>query len=248
MVGEADRLAERVKALIFDTGGTVFDWHSGVAASLSRIGSEFGIQADWPALTKEWRRTSTDMVKKGLPADGGRSTIDMDGVLRLTLDQMLAARGLDHMAEEGRRRLVHAWHDLDAWPDVGQALPRLRRKFIISPFTILNTRLVIDASRRSNLSWDCVISCEMIGIYKTLPGSYETAARWLGLSHDEILLVTTHNNDLKAAHENGFPTAFVYRPDEWGDIPSLDPEPDPVTDMVCWDFNDLADQLACARA
>jgi 2-haloacid dehalogenase len=245
MAGKADLVASKVKALIFDTGGTVFDWHSGVTEALSRIGSEFRIEADWPALTKEWRRTSTDMVKEGLPTDGGRASIDMDGVLRLTLDRMLDERGIEGFSHEARARLVHAWHDLDAWSDVVEALPRLRRKFIVSPFTILNTRLVIDASRRAGLSWDCIISCEMIGIYKTLPGSYETAARWLGHPHDEILLVTTHNNDLQAAHENGFPTAFVYRPDEWGDIPSLDPEPDPRADLVCQDFNDLAAQLGC---
>lgn len=234
---------KKIKALICDTGGTVFDWHSGVSRALQQIGAESGVEADWIALTREWRKTSTDMVKAGLPSDGGRASIDMDGVLRMTLDRMLAERQVDGFDDAARNRLVQAWHDLDAWKDVGEALPLLRQRFIVSPFTILNTRLVIDASRRSRLNWDCIISCEMIGIYKTLPGSYETAARWLALNHDEILLVTTHNNDLAAAHENGFPTAFVYRPDEWGDIPSMDPEPDPRADMVCNDFNDLANQL-----
>jgi 2-haloacid dehalogenase len=226
----------------------VFDWHSGVSTALARIGDASGYGGDWPALTKEWRRLSTGMVEDGLPTDGGRASLDMDDVLRLTLDDLLSRRGLGDITEQARRELVHAWHDLDAWDDVKSGLPRLRKRFVAAPFTILNTRLVIDASRRARLSWDCVISCEMIGIYKTLPGAYETASRWLALPHDRILLVTTHNNDLRAGHTYGFPTAYIHRPHEWGDIPSPDPDPDPLADMICEDFDDLADQLGCARA
>jgi 2-haloacid dehalogenase len=247
MKKDAKEIADRIGAVVFDTGGTVFDWHSGVAAALARIGGEADYDTDWPSLTKDWRRLSTRMVNEGLPADGGRASINMDDVLRLTLDDILSRRGLDGMPEEARRALVQAWHDLDAWDDVKTGLPRLRQRFVISPFTILNTRLVIDASRRAKLSWDCVISCEMTGIYKTLPGAYETAARWLALPHDRILLVTTHNNDLRAGHSYGFPTAYVHRPNEWGDIPSLDPDPDPLADLICDDFDDLAEQLGCPQ-
>src|SRR5690606_1711841 len=103
-------LANSVSALIFDTGGTVFDWHGGIADALERIGGEFGIAGDWLALTREWRRLSTGMVNDGLPSDGGRATLDMDDVLRRTLDDMLARYGLA-FPEEARTRLVRAWHD-----------------------------------------------------------------------------------------------------------------------------------------
>ena len=51
MTKDAREIADRIGAVIFDTGGTVFDWHSGVAAALARIGGETGYDADWPALT-----------------------------------------------------------------------------------------------------------------------------------------------------------------------------------------------------
>ncbi len=238
-------IARTIAALTFDTGGTVFDWHGGIAAAFERVGAAAGIAGDWPALTKHWRRRSTGWVNDGLPTDGGRATIDMDDVLRRTLDDVLARERVD-LPESARAQLVRAWRELDAWPDVPLALPRLRERFVVTPFTILNTELVISASRRARLSWDCVISCEMIGIYKTLPGSYATAARWLGQKHENILMVTTHNNDLRAAHEYGFKTAFVYRRKEWAEIPQPSPEPDPVADIVAEDFGDLADQLGCA--
>ena len=88
---------------------------------------------------------------------------------------------------------------------------------------------------------------EMIGIYKTDRVAYETAAHWLDRRHDQILLVTCHNNDLRAAHAYGFKTAFVNRPDEWGDERSPDAEADPAADVVCEGFEDLADRLGCQR-
>ncbi len=47
------------EALIFDTGGTVFDWHTAVKTSLESVGSARGLDADWGAVTKAWRRRST---------------------------------------------------------------------------------------------------------------------------------------------------------------------------------------------
>ena len=245
MVGNAQEIAQSVGGLTFDTGGTVFDWYTGILRALIRAGERLSITADWPTVTWAWRQQSTGMVNDGLPEAIGRASMDMDDVLKVSLDRVLSEFGLDAIPDEERQRLVRAWRELDAWPDARTGLPRLRERFIITPFTILNTELVILASRRSRLSWDCVISCEMIGTYKTHPRSYATAAHWLGLKPENLMMVTTHNNDLRAAHACGFRTAYVYRNDEWGPRPSLDPDPDPLADIVCQDFDDLADQLGC---
>ena len=53
--------------------------------------------------------------------------------------------------------------------------------------TILSTSLVIDVSRQNNITWDCIISCEMIGTYKPLPAAYQTAAAWLALEPSQIM-------------------------------------------------------------
>jgi hypothetical protein len=63
----------------------------------------------------------------------------------------------------------------------------------------LSTSLVIDVSRRNGLSWDCIVSCEMIGTYKTQPQAYRTCAQWLGYRPDELLMIACHNFDLMAA-------------------------------------------------
>lgn len=246
MAAYANEVARDVAALMFDTGGTVLDWHGGIVNAFSEIGTARGLSGDWPVLTRTWRRLSTDLVKAGIPMVGGRASLDMDDVLLQTLHTTLDEHDVRGFTKADHDKLVAGWRDLDAWADVKTGLPRLRSRYVVAPFTILKTSLIIAASRRAGLSWDCVISCEMIGIYKTHPESYGTAARWLDLPHDRILMVTTHNNDLCAAHENGLRTAFVRRPDEWGGQRPPDPDPDPVADLVADDFDDLANQLGIA--
>jgi 2-haloacid dehalogenase len=239
-------LSSAVIALTCDAGGTVLDWYTGILSAFQRIGVEEGVVVDWSALTKTWRRLSTELVNSGIPMKGGRATLDMDGVLHQTLLATLKDHSVAGFSEQSKAALVAAWRTIQAWPDVSVGLPRLRSRFIVAPFTILKTSLIIEASRLNGLSWDCVISCEMIGIYKTHRVAYETAARWLDLPHNRILMLTAHNNDLVAAHENGFRTAFVKRPKEWGGEGPSRPDPDPRADLVADDFVDLADQLGCS--
>jgi len=86
----------------------------------------------------------------------------------------------------------------------------------------------------------------MIGVYKTHPVSYATAAHWLDLPADRIMLVSTHDNDIQGAHAAGFRTAYVDRPREWWDMPSPDPGPSAAADLVAADLVDLADRLGMA--
>ena len=52
---------EEVKALTFDTGGTILDWHTGFTNALAKAGAKYGLQKDWPGLANELRRRSLDL-------------------------------------------------------------------------------------------------------------------------------------------------------------------------------------------
>jgi 2-haloacid dehalogenase len=146
-------------------------------------------------------------------------------VHRDTLGETLDAAGLQALGGAEREQLLRGWYELDAWPDFAPALAALRRALPAVSFTMLPTALVMSVSRRNALAWDAIVSCEMIGVYKPNPGAYATAARWIGLAPEQILMVACHNFDLNAAQAAGFRTAFVRRPDEWG--PEGPPEPNP---------------------
>jgi 2-haloacid dehalogenase len=228
--------------VLFDTGGTVLDWHSGVTAGFEGAGRRAGVTADWGALANTWRRLSTDHVKLVTLENAGLMRENMDDVLRATLGATLQQHSVLGLEGEGEA-LLRAWRGSPAWPDASEGISLLRQRYTVAAFTILRTSLVIEASRRSGVQWDAVFSCEMTGVYKTAPAAYENVARWLDLPVSRILLAATHNNDISAARACGFRTAYIYRPTEWGSIPSADPEPGADAEMVAADILDLAHQL-----
>jgi 2-haloacid dehalogenase len=230
--------AGSVKALTFDTGGTVLDWHGGLTRAFARAGARHGLQADWAAVTNAFRR-------RGLQGMRGqvRPAFNFDDVHRRTLDEVIAEFRLEALDAGDRDTIWRTWHALDAWPDFAPALARLRSRYVVASFTLLTTSLVIDVSRRNGIVWDAVISCEMIGWYKTRPEAYLTAARWLQLDPAQVLMVASHNIDLMAARGCGFRSAYVRRAGEWGPEGATDHEPDPAHDLVVDDFGELARAL-----
>ena len=236
---------EQIKALTFDTGGTILDWHSGFRTALAEVGDKHGIERDWAALSNELRRRSLKrMLNLGEHAP---PAYNFDDAHRAALDEVLAENGLDAFTDAERHEI--SWtrpHNFRCWPDFPAVLPRLRDKFICASFTILSFRIIIDTAKRNGLSWDAVISCEAIGKYKLLPEAYRTAAKFLQLAPEECCMVACHNFDLDAAKAVGFKTAFVRRPDEWGAQGPPDPEPNPEHDIIVESFPDLAAALGAS--
>ncbi len=231
-----------VKALTFDTGGTILDWHTGFSTALAQTASRYGLERDWPALANEIRKRSLGrMLNLG---EHEPPAYNFDGAHRSALNEVLEENGLGAFTDEERHAI--AWngvHSFDCWPDFPPVLPKLREAYICASFTILSFRIIIDTAKHNGLSWDAVISCEAIGKYKLLPESYQTAARFLQLDPSECCMVACHNFDLDAARSQGFKTAFVRRPDEWGSAGPPDPEPNPANDIIVDDFPSLARAL-----
>jgi len=223
-----------IKALAFDTGGTVLDWHGGLVAAMSAVGAVHHLAPDWHEVVNDWRRRAL----KGIVSQT-RPSFNMGDVHRRTLDETLAQFGLDAFNVAERDRIWRSWHALDTWPDVAGALAALRKVLPVVSFTMLPTSLVVDVSRRNGITWDAVISCEMIGVYKPHAEAYATAARWMGLEPAQILMVACHNFDLNAAHQAGFRTAFVRRPAEWGPAGPPDPNPNMDYDFVVDGFHEI---------
>ena len=233
---------DKVKALTFDTGGTILDWHTGFRTALADLGAKYGVERDWGMLANEVRRRGLGaMLNLGEHEPPGYT---FDGAHKKAVDSVLDENGLEAATEEERRAIW--WdraHSFQCWPDFPAVLPKLRGKFICASFTILSFRIIIDTARANGLSWDAVFSCEAIGKYKILPEAYQGVAKFLQLDPSEILMVACHNFDLDAAKGQGFNTAFVKRPDEWGAEGPPDPEPNPIHDIVVDSFPELAERL-----
>jgi 2-haloacid dehalogenase len=227
-----------IKVLAFDTGGTILDWHGGITAALAECGLRRGVSRDWHELANEYRRRSLRRMIGAVAPN-----FNIDDVHRDVLDELLAEENITTFSIEDRQAVASRWHQLDAWPDFVPAMARLRRRYPCVSFTILSLSLVIDVSRRNAIDWDAVISCEMLGVYKTRPAAYQHTTRLLQVLPGEILMVACHNFDLDAARGEGYRTAFIRRPDEWGPAGPPDPVPNPATDLIADGFAELADRL-----
>ena len=82
-----------VKALTFDTGGTVLDWHTGFRKALAKAGAKHGLERDWPAIANELRRRSLRLtVNMGEHSPPDRNHDDSH---RMALDEIIAENGME---------------------------------------------------------------------------------------------------------------------------------------------------------
>jgi len=227
-----------VRALVFDVFGTLVDWRSGVAQAFRAA----GVPGDAEELADEWRARYWPMLRE--VNEGARPWQNFDEHHLLTLDGLLAERGLELAADE-RQRLMSAWHRLEPWPDVRAGLEQLRRGRVTATLSNGHMALLVDLTRHADLRLDCLISAELARVYKPSPELYLTAARLLAVDPGELMLVAAHPLDLKGARSAGLSTAFVDRPLEYG--PGSPPRSDPDADLSAADLHDLAAQLAQAR-
>lgn len=223
-----------LRAILFDTGGTVLDWHGSLVGELRDLSAEQFRNVDPGEFVNEWRRRTMRVIVGQV-----RPAFDMDDVHLRALDETVVHFGLSPLDGSARQRLWQGWHRLRAWPDFPPALSTLRERIPVVSFTMLPLRLVLDVSRINGLTWDAIVSCQMIGVYKPHREAYETALTWLGLRADEALMVACHNFDLNAAQDAGMRTAFVRRPLEWGPGGPPDPRPNRSYDLVVDTFDEL---------
>ena len=234
----------KIKALTFDTGGTILDWHSGFSSAFKIAGDEHGLDKDWKQLTNELRRKS---LKKVLNlGENNIPEYNFDDAHKMALKEIINEHNLNIFTEKNIHNIAYtAPHNFLVWPDFPDALKILKSKYLCISFTLLSFKLIIDTARKNNLSWDAVFSCEGIKKYKILPEAYETAAKWLQLKPEECAMVACHNFDLDAAKNVGFKTIFVKRPDEWGHESPPDPKPNDHHDIIVNTFTELPGLLKC---
>ena len=154
--------------------------------------------------------------------DGHRDFVPLDVLHLENLRAVLAEYELPTSSSR-RTELWQSEHGLaPARPLAGQCAPPSPRSswhYVIGPLSNGNLALLVNMAKRAGLPWDVVIGADVTGVYKPQPAAYTSAAELLGLPPSAVMLVAAHNNDLRAARESGFATAFVLRATEHGPGP-----------------------------
>jgi len=240
---QVKRELANVKALVFDTFGTVVDWRSSVIAEGMAWGKGKGLQIDWAQFADRWRlgyRPAMDKVRKGeIP------WTRLDDLHRMILEGLLKEYHIQGLSEEEKVSWTYVWRRLKPWPDSVEGLTRLKKKFIIAPLSNGNIALMASLAKFGGLPWDAILGSELVHHYKPDREVYVSAPYYLDLKPEEVMMVAAHKGDLQAARSCGLRTGFIYRPNEFGNgsagVPDKAQPGD--YDVVSVSAIDLAEQL-----
>ncbi|WMY11786.1 haloacid dehalogenase type II [Paraburkholderia phenoliruptrix] len=230
-----------VKAIVFDTFGTVVDWRSSIINDLSAWGGGRGLDADWPKLVDRWRalyEPQKDRVRKGEIPWTNLDELHLDA-----LKTLLPEIGLGGLRSDDISHINKVWHRLKGWPEASQALVRLKSRFIIGPLSNGNVALLVDMAKHAGLPWDAIFSCELFRHYKPHPSTYLGVCQQLYLQPEEVMMCAAHNYDLRAARAVGLRTAFIPRPTEYGPGQTTDLSAEEDWDVVAKDLLEFASRM-----
>ena len=230
----------KIRAVLFDTFGTVVDWRTGIAAAVADYAARHELEVDAFAFADRWRARYRPSM--GAILSGTREFVILDVLHRENLDFALRESGIDPTNHDAGEldELARAWHVLTPWPDSVPGLTALKTDYIIGPLSNGNTSLLLDMAKNAGIPWDVIIGSDINRKYKPDPQAYLRTAQFLGLHPGEVMLGAAHNDDLEAAHAVGLATAFILRSLEHGPHQSSDLAPTGSWDISATDITHLA--------
>ncbi|BBF94098.1 haloacid dehalogenase type II [Blastochloris tepida] len=203
-----------VRAVVFDAYGTLFDVTAAVRRHDAAVGPRAAeLSALWRQRHLEYSWTLTLM---------GRYRPFWD-LAEQALDTALGLTGVDPALKP---RLLAAYRTLDAYPEVGGMLARLRAGGLATAILSNGTPdMLADALAASGLAdrFDHVLSVDAVRLYKPRPEVYALATAALGVAGEEIAFVSSNRWDIAGAAAFGFRPVWVNRSGAPAEYDGLDP-------------------------
>ena len=150
---------------------------------------------------------------------------------------VFAARDLKlDLDSKKRDRLMNAYLELQAWPDVPQALKSLKAAGIrLSLLSNFSKQMLESGIKKSRLDgmFEHVLATDAVKQFKPAPDAYEMAVDTLGLKREAIAFAAFAGWDASGAKWFGFPTVWVNRLNSPTEELSVSP------DLTCGDLSGL---------
>ena len=231
---------DKVKGLFFDVGGTVFDWKNTARERVQELADTRGKEIDSEAFAIDWR---VEMFKiHNQVRHGNLPWINSDQMQLHALENLSAAYPL--LADIDRMSFVRStWHNMNVFAGAAEAINRMRSKYTVVVLTILSWESIVKSSKRSEVQWDGILSCEFLGYYKPSIQSYLKATSLLGLQPEEAMMVASHPVDLAAAQTAGMHAAHIIVPEKDHSEEVYDTPSETNFDIVANDFEALCKHL-----
>jgi 2-haloacid dehalogenase len=203
---------EHVSACVFDAYGTLFDISSVAHGAQDALGDR------WRALSDLWR--SKQLQYTWLRGLAGRHA-DFWQVTGEALDFAMASLSLEDA--ELHRRLMDLYLRISAYPEVPDALARLKAKGIKLAILSNGTpRMLAAAISNAGIAdyFDAVLSVEQVGVFKPHPSVYQLAPTQLGLPKEAICFLSSNSWDAWSAKAFGLRVLWCNR---FGQVPERIP-------------------------
>jgi 2-haloacid dehalogenase len=163
----------------------------------------------------------------------------------MILEDLVKQFKIEGLSQAEKVEWSHVWRRLQPWPDSVEGLTQLKKKYIISPMSNGNVALMTNLAKFSHLPWDLILGSDLVRHYKPDREMYMSAAFYLDLKPEEVMMCAAHVPDLRAARNYGLRTGFIYRPNEYGGGPAGVPDKAKPGDfdVVSLSIVDLAQQM-----
>ncbi len=230
----AEALKAKIKVCMFDQYGTVVDMQKGLTEAVTPYLQKKGWSGRPDAFVTWWRRThfENSMIDALLHKEHTSYREIGHRAVAYTLERA----GIPYTADEVRA-LVAQIERLPPFPDVPEALARLKARYRIVVLSNGDPDMLETAKAFHKIQFDAVISVAVANSFKPHVATYTKAAEIVGVRMDEVLFVANHAFDCIGAKAAGMHTAFIDRRRRpFGETPHQ-------PDIVTADMKRLADMM-----
>jgi 2-haloacid dehalogenase len=193
---------------MFDQYGTVVDMQRGLTEVVTPYLKDKGWNGRPDAFVTWWRRTHFE--NSMIDALLHREHTSYREIGQRAVDYTLTRAGIAHTIDEVRW-LVAQIEQLAPFPDVPEALARLRTRYRIAVLSNGDPDMLEAAKPFHKIAFDAVISVAVANSFKPHVATYTKAAEIVGARLHEILFVANHAFDCIGAKSAGMHTAFIDR-------------------------------------
>ena len=193
---------KKIKVIIFDAYGTLFDVNSAAEKCKEKIGDK------WESFANYWRTTQLEYTWL-------RSLMkrhkDFWQVTEDSLDKSLLAFKID---PNMRPELLNLYKILNTFPEVKEVLKNLKEKKYKISILSNGTPDLLDSLVKSNdieKMFDDIFSIEKVGIYKPDEKVYKIPIDKYKVSKNEIAFLSANTWDVSGAGNFGFNSIWVNR-------------------------------------
>jgi 2-haloacid dehalogenase len=233
-MAQTEDLKPSIKVCMFDLYGTVVDMQTGLTEAAAPFLAAKGWHGVPHSFVTWWRRTHFEhsMIDALLQ----REHTSYREIGHRSVAFVLERAGIPYTVDEVRTLVAHI-ERLRPFPEVPEALARLRTQYPLVVLSNGDPDMLETAKRYHGIPFDRVISAAVANAFKPHPATYTTAAEIVEVRMDEVLFVANHTFDCIGAKSAGMQTAFINRRRRPFGITPHQP------DLIVSTMDDLADAL-----